>query len=44
MGQTTLFQKIPQTFMMKSTNKQNKFIVYREYMEEISVEELTSMS
>ena len=24
----------------KNTNKQNKFIVYREYMEEISVEEL----
>ena len=24
----------------ENTNKQNKFIVYREYMEEISVEEL----
>ena len=26
-----------------SSNKQNKFIVYREYMEEISVEELREL-
>jgi hypothetical protein len=26
-----------------SSNKQNKFIVYREYMEEISVEELRAL-
>ena len=27
-------------FTMKNQNKQNKFIVYREYMEEISVDGL----
>ena len=39
-----LFQTILETYMMKNLKKQNKFIVYREYMNEVSVEKLREIS